>query len=63
MPAGMGGTRPGQLQPIIDNPLARPRERNSRPFLELRKKIISLTRFDFFFALDRARIGPLPSRE
>jgi NitT/TauT family transport system ATP-binding protein/sulfonate transport system ATP-binding protein len=33
------GKLPGRIQTIYENPLPRPREYNSKPFLELRKKI------------------------
>jgi NitT/TauT family transport system ATP-binding protein/sulfonate transport system ATP-binding protein len=38
------GKLPGQIQTITEIPHPRPRERNSRPFLELRKKIINSTK-------------------
>ena len=40
----MEGKLPGRIQTIYENPLPRPREHNSRPFLELRKKINDSTR-------------------
>jgi NitT/TauT family transport system ATP-binding protein/sulfonate transport system ATP-binding protein len=38
------GKLPGQIRTINEILLSRPRERNSKPFLELRKKIIELTK-------------------
>jgi NitT/TauT family transport system ATP-binding protein/sulfonate transport system ATP-binding protein len=38
------GKLPGQVKAIIENPLDRPREHISKPFLEMRKHIISQTR-------------------
>jgi ABC-type nitrate/sulfonate/bicarbonate transport system ATPase subunit len=38
------GKLPGQIRTINEIPLPRPRERNSKPFLELRKEIIELTK-------------------
>lgn len=38
------GKLPGQIRTINEILLPRPRERNSKPFLELRKKIIELTK-------------------
>ena len=38
------GKLPGQVKTIIENPLDRPREHISKPFLEMRKHIISQTR-------------------
>ena len=42
------GKLPGKVKTIIENPLARPREHNTNPFLELRKKIIGLTRLTLY---------------
>ena len=39
----MEGKLPGKIQAVYDNPLPRPREHNSKPFLEFRKKIFELT--------------------
>jgi NitT/TauT family transport system ATP-binding protein/sulfonate transport system ATP-binding protein len=39
----MEGKLPGHIQAVYENPLPRPREHNSKPFLEMRKKIFSLT--------------------
>ena len=38
------GKLPGKVKTIVENPIARPREHISKPFLEMRKHIISQTR-------------------
>jgi ABC-type nitrate/sulfonate/bicarbonate transport system ATPase subunit len=37
--------RPGRIERILDVPLARPRQRNSAPFLELRALILEMLHF------------------
>lgn len=40
----MEGKLPGRIKTIRENPLPRPREHNSKPFLELRKTIFQMTK-------------------
>lgn len=42
----MEGKLPGKIQTIKENNLLRPREHNSKPFLELRKEIFQLTKLE-----------------
>jgi ABC-type nitrate/sulfonate/bicarbonate transport system ATPase subunit len=37
--------RPGRIERVLDVPLARPRQRNSVPFLELRAQILEMLHF------------------